>query len=81
MQLLLSFLRSLLVEFGKDQNAAQDIHHQIWLTEVWIEDHQIDRLDRSPRQLGNIEPPGGPESTRSIFDDIDEDEQSESETE
>ena len=62
MQLLLSFLRSLLVEFGKDQNAAQDIHNQIWLTEVWIEDHQIDRLDRSPRQLGNIEPPGGPKA-------------------
>ena len=79
MQLLLSFLRSLLVEFGRDQSAAQDIHHEILLAEVWIEDNQIDKHDRSPRQLGNIEPLGGPQSSRSIFEDIDAGEQSETE--
>ncbi len=53
--------------------------NQQWLTKEWIEDNQIDELDRDPRQLGNIESPNGPERTRSIFDDIDADEQSETE--
>ena len=79
MQPLLSFLRSLLVEFGGDQSLAKDIGDQKWLTKEWIKDNQIDRLDSSSRQLGNIESIDGPESTRSTFDDIDADEQSKTE--
>ena len=79
MQPLLNFLRSLLVGFGGDQDLAAHIRDQIWLTEEWIKDNQIDRLDSDPRQLGNIATIDGPESTRSIFDDIDEDDQSETE--
>ena len=77
MQPLLSLFRSLLVEFGRDQGTAEVIDHEVWLTNEWIEENRIHRLDRSPRQLGNIESTDRPESTRSIFDDIDADEKPE----
>ena len=79
MQPLLDFLRSLLVEFGEDQDLANDIGNEQWLVREWVEENQIDEIDRDPRQLGTIESPNGHESTRSIFDDIDSDEQSENE--
>ena len=74
---LLSFLGSLMVEFGEDQSVAEYIDHEIWSTNEWIEDNQLNRLDSSPRQLGNIESTSGSESTRSIFDDLDADEKKE----
>ena len=79
MQPLLDLLSSLLKEFGEDQDMAESINHEIGLTYNWIAEEDIDELDRSPRQLGNIESTGGPESTRSIFDDIDANKQSETE--
>ena len=79
MQPLLDFLRSLLVEFGGDQDLANDIDNQQWLAREWVQENQIAEIDSDPRQLGTIESPNGPESTRSIFDDIDADEQSETE--
>ncbi len=79
MQPFLEFLDSLLVEFGEDLSAAERISREIDLTYQWIAENEMDRLDRTPRQLGNIESAVGPVSTRSIFDDIDAYEQSDSE--
>ena len=79
MQPLLSVLRSLLVEFAGEQDVAEDICDQIQLAEEWIERNQMDRLDSSPLQLEDIESTGELESTRSIFDDIDAGEKSETE--
>lgn len=77
MQSLLEFLDSLLVEFGEDENVAEQIAIEKELTYQWIDEIEIRRLDRGPRQLGHIESTGGPKSTRSIFDDIDADGHSE----
>ena len=67
------FLRTLLVEFEKDQSALESIDHQIWVIEEWIEDNQIDRVDENPRKLEEIEATARHERRRSIFDDIDAD--------
>ena len=69
----LEFLRTLSVEFGKDQSALETINHQLWLTEEWIEDNQSESVDENPRQLEEVEATARPESGRSIFDDIDAD--------
>ena len=45
----------------------------------WIDENTPEEPERSPRQLGKVEAPVKPQSTRSIFDDIDADEDSESE--
>ena len=71
---LLNFLQSLLEGLGKEQGAAEAINRQLVLTNEWIEENRIHWPDRSPRQLGNMEPTHRPESTRSIFDDIDSEE-------
>ena len=79
MQSLLEFLNSLLEEFGEDQNMAEQINYEIELTDQWIEENEISRIDRGSRELGHIEAIGRPESMRSIFDDIAADVQSETE--
>ncbi|MCY4090695.1 MAG: hypothetical protein OXF62_07745 [Caldilineaceae bacterium] len=79
MQPHLDFLNSLLREFGEDPSAAEQIEREEDLTYQWIAENEIDELERSPRQLGSIESTYGPETTRSIFDDINADEQPETE--
>ena len=69
----LEFLRTLSVEFREDQSALETINHQLWRTEDWIEDNQSESVDENPRQLEEVEATARPESGRSIFDDIDED--------
>ncbi len=75
MQPLLDFFDSLKAQFGDDESAVQDIDYEIWQLSEWIEENTPQELERSPRQLGKIEAPENPQSTRSIFDDIDADEQ------
>ena len=53
MQPLLDFLRSLLVEFGGDQDLANDIDNQQWLAREWVQENQIAEIDSDPRQTGN----------------------------
>ena len=79
MHSLLEFLNSLLEEFGEDQDMAEQISYEIELTYQWIEENEISRTDREPRVRGHIEEIVGPDSKRSIFDDIDADVQSETE--
>ncbi len=79
MQSLLEILNSLLEEFGEDQDMAEQINYEIELTCQWIQENEISRIDRGSRELGHVEAIGRPESMRSIFDDIDTDEQSETE--
>ena len=74
MQPLLEYFGSLLVQFAEDPTSAGVIDREMCLTKEWIEDNEVQSLDRSPRQLGEIEATDSPESTRSIFDDIDADE-------
>ena len=73
MQPHLEFLRTLSVEFAEDQSALEIVTNHLWLAEEWIEDNLTESVDENPRQLEQIEPTARPESVRSTFDDIDED--------
>ena len=73
----LEFLRTLSVEFGEDQSELEMLNYQLWLAEEWIEDNQLESVGETPRQLEEIEATARPESRRSIFDDIDEDDKCE----
>jgi len=76
MQELLEFFDSLKARFGDDQNAVELIDQQIRRTNEWIGENTPDEPDRSPRKLGKVEALEKPQTTRSIFDDIDADESS-----
>jgi energy-coupling factor transporter ATP-binding protein EcfA2 len=76
MQELLEFFDSLKARFGDDQSAVELIDQQIRLTNEWIGENTPDEPDRSPRKLGKVEALEKPQTTRSIFDDIDADEDS-----
>ena len=73
-QPLLEFFESLKAQFGDDENAVQVIDHELSLTHQWIYENTAEEPERTPRELGKVETPKGPQSERSIFDDIDADE-------
>lgn len=79
MQQLLEFFDSLKERFGDDESAANLIDRQIRHTSEWIGENTPEEPERSPRKLGKVEASEKPQSTRSIFDDIDADEDSEGE--
>ena len=70
----LRFLTALSEEFNEDQNAVEIINNEIWAINEWIEEHQIDSPEEDPWELDSIESTTQPETTRSIFDDIDAEE-------
>lgn len=74
MQQLLEFFGSVKQRFGDDEKAVRVIEREIRRTSEWIDEHTPEEPEISPRQLGKVEAPDEPHNTRSIFDDIDADE-------
>lgn len=79
MQPVLEFFGSLKERFGDDESAVKLIDRQIQHTSEWIAENTPEEPERSPRKLGKIEAPDESHSARSIFDDIDADEDVDSE--
>jgi len=79
MQQLLEFFGSLKERFGDDESAVKLIDRQIQHTSEWISENTPEEPERSPRKLGKIRAPDESHSARSIFDDIDADEDVDSE--
>lgn len=74
MQPLLEVFDSLKERFSDDESAVTLIDREIHRTKEWIDEHTTEEPERRPRELGKVEAPEKPHSTRSIFDDIDADE-------
>jgi energy-coupling factor transporter ATP-binding protein EcfA2 len=74
MQQLLEFFDSLKNRFGDDESAIELIDGEILRTNEWIDENTSEEPERSSRELGKVEAPDKPRNTRSIFDDIDADE-------
>ena len=64
---------SLLSQFGDDQDTVEWIDQQESLAWDWINENQVYWPDEDLQRLGEIEEIEGPESSRSIFEDIDAD--------
>jgi hypothetical protein len=79
MQQLLECFDSLKSRFDDDEGAIKIIDEQIRRTRGWIADNIPEKTEKSPRKLGKVEASEKPQSTRSIFDDIDANEDLESE--
>lgn len=71
MQKLLELFDSLKNKFGDDVDAAKLIDHEIRRTSEWIDGKTPEEPKRAPRKLGKVETQEKPQSTRSIFDDVD----------
>jgi hypothetical protein len=74
MQQLLEFFGSLKKRFGDDEKVVRVIEREMRRTSEWIDEHTPEEAEISPRKLGKVEAPDEPHNTRSIFDDIDADE-------
>ena len=68
---------SLKTQFRNDQRTIQAIDSEISELEAWIADNALEEAEMSPRQLGQIETPEVMRGARSVFDDIDADEEPE----
>ena len=77
MRPLLEFFNSLKAQFEDDESAIQVIDREIQRANEWVDENTVDELESNPRQLGEIHAPKQPQGTRSIFDDIDADEEQE----
>lgn len=75
MQQLLESLETLKKCFGDDESTAI-IEQEIQRANEWIGENTPEEPKRSPRKLGKVEASDEPQSARSIFDDIDADEDS-----
>lgn len=71
MQQLLECFDTLKKCFSNDEGATRIIDREIQNANDWISEHESEESTRSPRSLGNVEAPVKPQSTRSLFDDID----------
>jgi hypothetical protein len=78
MQQLLEVFGSLKGQFGEDESAVKLIDRQIRHTAEWIDENTPEESERSPRKLAKVEAPEKLQSTRSIFDDIDANEDADS---
>jgi energy-coupling factor transporter ATP-binding protein EcfA2 len=74
MQPLLEVFGSLKQRFGDDEKAVRVIEREMRRTSEWINEHTPEEPEISPRELGKVEAPDEPHNTRSMFDDIDADE-------
>ncbi|MBM4094557.1 MAG: hypothetical protein FJ276_34905 [Planctomycetes bacterium] len=79
MQQLLELFDSLKKQFGDDESAVKLIDREIRRTSEWIDENTPEEPERAPRNLGNVEAQVKPQSTRSIFDDVDANEDVETE--
>ncbi|MEN6375060.1 MAG: hypothetical protein ABFD75_09810 [Smithella sp.] len=71
MQQLFELFDSLKKQFSNDASALKLIDREIRLTNEWIGENTPEEPERTKRKLGELESQEKPESTRSIFDDID----------
>jgi hypothetical protein len=78
MQQLLEGLDALKERFADDADAVRIIEREIRRTNEWVGEHAPEEPERSPRKLGKVAAAEEPQSARSIFDDIDADEEPES---
>lgn len=81
MQKFVELLDSLKKQFGHDESAAKLIDREIRHTREWIEENTPGEPERAPRNLGKVEAQEKSQSTRSIFDDVDANEDVENENE
>lgn len=72
MQKLLELFHSLKKRFGGDESAVKLIDREMERTNEWITENTPEEPERTLRKLGHVEAQEKPQSTRSIFDDIDE---------
>ena len=79
MRQLVALFNALKEQFGGDEDAVNLIDCEIRRTEDWIEENTQEEPERAPRELGNVETQDKPQSTRSIFDDVDANETMETE--
>ena len=75
MQQFFDFCDSLMAQFGDDQDTAALIDQQKSLAWDWINENQVYWPDADLERLGEIEETEGPEGSRSVFEDIDADEE------
>ena len=71
MHRLLGFFDSLKNRFDDDESAMKLVDRQIRRTREWIDENTPEEPERRPRKLASVEPSEKSQSTRSIFDDID----------
>lgn len=75
MQQLLELFDSVKNQFGQEESAAELIDREMRKTREWIAENTPEGPERAPRKLGEVEAQGKLQSTRSIFDDVDLDEE------
>jgi hypothetical protein len=75
MQQLLESFDTLKKRFGGDADSAKIIDREIQRANEWIGEHSPEEPEREPRELGKVEAADATESERSIFDDIDADDE------
>jgi hypothetical protein len=71
MQRLLDFFDSLKNRFDEDESVVKLIDRQISSTVEWIDENTEEDSPKSSRKLAKVEAPEMSQSTRSIFDDVD----------
>ena len=71
MQPLLESFEKLMEHFGDDAYAAEIIQRETDLAKQWILENTLEEPDRKHRVLGQVETTEKPNSSRSIFDDVD----------
>jgi hypothetical protein len=71
MQKLLDLFDSLKNQFDEDKSAIKLIDREIRHAAEWIDENTPEEPERSPRKLAKVKAPEKPQSTRSIFEDID----------
>ena len=69
------FCDSLLSQFGDDQDTAEWIDQQVSLAWNWVHENEVQWPDESEQHYEEIELMDGSESSRSVFEDIDADEE------
>lgn len=74
MQQLLESFDTLRKCFPDDESAAEIINREIGRANDWIAEHTSEQPESTPRTLGGVESSHKPETARSLFDDIDADE-------
>ena len=73
MQNILESFMILKKRFSADTKAVKIIEQETHLANQWIADTEPPESKMNPRTLGTVEPSEKKHSTRSIFDDIDDD--------
>src|SRR5215813_11499615 len=76
MQQLLSSLENLKRCFGDDEDVVRTIDREIKYANQWVAENSPEEAERGAQELGKVESPYMPPSVRSVFDDIDADEDS-----